>query len=258
MSGRIRAAGLLWPTLLAMAGLAVLLALGGWQWQRKQWKKELIATISARSRAAPVDAGAWLDRRCFALDSAGLAGSCEYLSVRLTGTFDHADERHVYTGIATPSGGGIGGQGYWIMTPFRLAGTGQMIAVSRGFVPEAAKQPSARLAGQVAGETTVVGLVRQAEPRATFTGANDPAKNIWYLRNPAEMFSGDSQVTRPDFFVDLLSPPPPGGLPQPTAGRIDIPNRHLEYALTWWGLAVTLLGVFAAFAYGRLKSRPLC
>ena len=37
-----------------------------------------------------------------------------------------------------------------------------------------------------------------------------------------------------EFYIDLLSPSPPGGLPQPTAGRIDIPNRHLEYALTWF------------------------
>lgn len=256
MSVRVRASGLLWPTLLAMAGLAVLLALGTWQWQRKSWKEVLIATIAARAKAAPIEAAAWLGRPCPALDSVGLAGSCEYLSVRLIGTFDHVDERHVYTGIAKPAGGGVGGQGYWIMTPFRLAGTGQSITVSRGFVPEAAKLPSARQAGQIAGETSVVGLVRQAEPRATFTGANDPAKNIWYLRNPGELFAQNLMVTRPEFYVDLLSPPPPGGLPQPTAGRIDIANRHLEYALTWWGLAATLLGVFAAFAAGRLKSRP--
>lgn len=139
------------------------------------------------------------------------------------------------------------------MTPFRLSGSREVVAVSRGFVPEAQKLAAMRSAGQIDGETTIVGLVREAEPRATFTGANDAAKNVWYLRHPAELFAA-GPVTRATHFVDLLTPIPANGLPQPTAGRIDIPNRHLEYALTWWGLAATLVGVFGGFAAGRLRS----
>lgn len=252
MLARLRAAGLVPVTVAMLGALAVLVGLGIWQWQRKAWKEQVIATIEARSSAAPIDAAAWLSRGCETIEKVGIERSCEYLAVRLAGTFDHAAERHVYTGIAKPPGG-VGGQGYWIMTPFRIAGTNEVVAVSRGFVPEAQKLAADRPAGQLAGETTIVGLVREAERRATFTGANAPAKNIWYLRNPQELFAA-GPVTRTGHFVDLLSPTPPGGLPQPTAGRIDIPNRHLEYALTWWGLALTLLGVYAAFVRERLKT----
>ena len=223
MIDRFRAAGLVWPTLFSLVALAILVSLGGWQWQRKSWKEDVIATISARAKAAPVEAGVWLGRRCGKIASDGLAGSCEYLAVRLTGTFDHAQERHVYTGISKPAGAKYGGQGFWILTPFKLASSGETIAVSRGFVPETAKAPQARAAGQIEGETTIVGLVREAEPRATFTGANDPAKNMFYLRNPGELF-GAGKLARTDQYIDLLSPLPAGGLPEPTAGRIDIPE----------------------------------
>ena len=57
------------------------------------------------------------------------------------------------------------------------------------------------------------------------------------------------------FFVDAdAEPANPGGFPRGGATRLVLPNRHLEYALTWYGLALTLIGVFTAFARGRLRS----
>jgi surfeit locus 1 family protein len=35
--------------------------------------------------------------------------------------------------------------------------------------------------------------------------------------------------------------------------RLDLPNRHLEYALTWYGLALALIGVYSIFVIGRLR-----
>jgi surfeit locus 1 family protein len=253
---RLRGAGLLGPTLVVVPAVAILLGLGTWQWQRKAWKEDLVATIAARAQAQPLDAQTFAKRPCAAVELVGLAQSCEYTPVALTGTFDHARERHVYTGIAKPAGGGVGGQGYWIMTPFKVTETGETVAVSRGFVPQALKEPASRGEQLNADQTTFIGLIRSAEPRATFTGANDTAKNMWYLRNPAELFagSGPAAVSKSHLFIDLREPRPVSGIPQPTAGRVDIPNRHLEYALTWWALAVTLIGVFAAFAIGRLAA----
>ena len=253
---RDKSAGLLIPAIAMLCALALLLGLGTWQWNRKAWKEDLVATIAARSAATPIDAAAFAALQCETVEVVGLARACDYTAVRLTGTFDVAHERHIYTGIDKPVGGGVGGQGFWIMTPFQIANNGPVIAVNRGFVPETRKDISTRGGVQPSGEVTITGLIRSAEPRATFTGANDPAKNMWYVRNPAEVFpaTGPIKINRPQIYLDLQSPVPPGGLPQPTAGRISIPNRHLEYALTWWALAATLLGVFGAFAFGRLKA----
>jgi cytochrome oxidase assembly protein ShyY1 len=56
------------------------------------------------------------------------------------------------------------------------------------------------------------------------------------------------------FFLDLEVSDVPGGWPRGGVTRIDLPNRHLEYALTWFALAGTLLAVFVAFAASRLRS----
>lgn len=89
-----------------------------------------------------------------------------------------------------------------------------------------------------------------------FDGVADPAKNIWYVRAPAEMWPADPDGTLNEMwaYVDQTGPIPAGGFPLPLAGKIELSNLHLEYAITWYGLALTLLGVYSVYAWGRLKA----
>jgi surfeit locus 1 family protein len=182
--------------------------------------------------------------------------------VRLRGVFDHTEERHIFT--APPRAPGVPATaraGYWVLTPLRLEGTGRIAHVNRGFVPDDRKAADSRAAGQPSGTVEIVGLYRTADRRATFDGANDPAGNVWYVRDPAELWPRAFPAATspggawPVAYVDMTGPPPGGGLPLPLGGRTTISNRHLEYALTWYGLAGTLLAVYGAFAWGRLR-RP--
>lgn len=251
--------GLVALTVATLAALAVLISLGNWQWQRKTWKDELVATISARAAADPLPPERWSSLSCRPVHEVGLAESCEFTTVRLAGHFDHASERRIFT-TAPP---GFSGAGYWVFTPFDMAGA--RIYVNRGYVPEARKDPQARSAGQITGEVEIVGQIRSAEQRGQFTAVNNPASNIWFLRNPRELLeapgAGVIDLARwegegpsgLDFYIDQISPAPPGGLPAPRASVIQLPNRHLEYALTWWGLALTLIGVYAALVLARLR-----
>lgn len=262
MPGSSRGKGLVALTVATLAALAILVSLGNWQWQRKAWKEELIATMAARALADPLPPERWASLGCRSANEVGLADSCEFTTVRLAGRFDHAGERHVFANA--PRGANPGGPGYWVFTPFELS-AGSRIYVNRGFVPEVRKNPQTRTEGQVAGEVEIIGQIRSAEQRGTFTGASDAGANIWFLRNPRELLGAavPGELARwqgmgpsgLDFYIDQISPTPPGGLPAPRASRIELPNRHLEYALTWWGLAVTLIGVYAAFVFGRLRSR---
>jgi surfeit locus 1 family protein len=60
------------------------------------------------------------------------------------------------------------------------------------------------------------------------------------------------------FIVDAeLDPGLPGGFPKGGVTRLELPNRHLEYALTWYGLAAALVAVFAAFAVTRWRQPDL-
>jgi surfeit locus 1 family protein len=236
-----------WLSLAAvMTALAILLGLGTWQLQRRVWKNDLLATIEARTAMPPVTRLPLDECR----PDLGLADHCAYLPVSLDVTFDHVWERHVFISVPVQRDG-LGGPGYWVFALART-GDGQAIFINRGFVPEARKAQDTRREGQVSGPVKTDGILRQVEQRGIFSAANDPARNIYFVRSPAE-FVGPKTGVPPAFsahyYIDQTAPAPPGGLPRPLVGKIAIPNRHLEYALTWYALAATLLGV--VFFYRR-------
>ena len=256
MLSRFISAKLLLPTLLSVLGITILLGLGSWQWNRKVWKENILATLKTRGAAPPTAATAiWPGLPCHDLKDTGLANPCEYQPLSLRGVFDHTRERHIFT--AAPQVPGLASdRGYWIFTPLRLDGSGKTVFVNRGFVPENLKDPSKRVIGQTSQSVEVLGLYRSAQERGAFDNQSDPAKNIWYVRNPSELWPADpdAQLNEMWAYVDQTGPTPAGGWPMPLAGKVELSNRHLEYAITWYGLAITLLGVYGTFAWGRLKA----
>lgn len=245
---RLRASGLLVPGLFTLVGLAILVSLGLWQLDRLSWKEDLIARAEARSQAPArdiPDAEDWP-----ALDLPAL----EYQAVRLSGRFDHDAELHVYTALSSPRGA-HGGPGWWVMTPMALDGGGTVL-VNRGFVPERFKSPASRPEGQVDGRVEIEGLLRLTEPQGPFIPDDEPDNNVWFTRDPGRMAAalGLDEPVAP-FFVDARHAAP-GGLPQGGETTLTFRNDHLGYAITWFGLAATLLGVFGFWAYGRLAGEP--
>lgn len=235
-----RAAGLFWPTVAAVLAAVFLVGLGSWQLQRKTWKEALLQGIAARSAQAAVDIGAQI----FAT---GATQPPAYTRVQLSGRFLHDKERFWFAD-------GRQGSGFHIYTPLELT-PNRVVWVNRGYIPAALKDAATRAEGQVSGPVTIVGLVRLPGEHNTFTPANDVARNVWYWRDlsalNASAFSAD--VTAAPVMVDAEAlPANPGGWPEGGTAIVTMPNRHLEYALTWYGLAATLIGVFVAFARGRL------
>lgn len=255
MLSRLAQGKLLVPTILSALALCLLLGLGTWQWHRKTWKENILATLKTRGTSPPIPATAiWPGLPCHDLRQTGLANSCEYQPVSLRGVFDHTLERHIFT--AAPQVQGLGSsQGYWIFTPLRLDGSAKTVYVNRGFVPEDRKEPSKRVLGQTSQSVEVVGLYRSAQERATFDGQNDTAKNIYFVRNPSELWpvDPDAPINEMWAYIDQTGPVPAGGFPLPLAGKVEMSNRHLEYAITWYGLAATLLVMYGAFAWSRFK-----
>lgn len=252
MLARIRAAGLLVPALMTALVLPVLIGLGTWQWQRLHWKQDLIAKLSARSKAEPVSYVA-------ALNEFVKTGDVEYLRVRVTGTFDHNEERHLYAPTEKA-------QGYHVYTLLRPEG-GFPVFVNRGWVPASLKDPAKRADAQVTGTQTVTGLVRLDEPENVFNPPKDAKGNRWYARDTWAMRWGEAGPPPPDklalmkieayapFSIDAEAEPAnPGGWPKGGTTTFNIPNRHLEYVVTWYGLALTLIIVFVLYARGRLAA----
>jgi surfeit locus 1 family protein len=244
---RARRPALIAPGLSALLGVCFLCGLGVWQLQRLAWKEALIARVAMRmqmSFAPPAPAEAeWPNVN---------AEADEYRRVRVTGTFRHDLEALCYE-LLSDAKGKFSGPGYWVLTPIETAG-GAAVVVNRGFVPLERKDPATRREGQIAGVVTVTGLLRMPERRSWFTPADDPAHHLWQVRDPAAIAAAYGLARTSPFFIDADASPP-GGLPEGGETKLVFPNRHLEYAITWFGLAFTLVVVFIAFARKQLTSR---
>jgi surfeit locus 1 family protein len=238
----IREKRLVWPALATLLGVAFLISLGNWQMQRLSWKRGLIGSIAERVHAPPVTLA-------LAEERAGLGGDVEYTRVKVEGTALNDREIHLYALDDQY------GPGFHVITPLRLA-DGSIVLVNRGYVPNELKDPGKRAAGQIAGEVTATGLLRVADAQTMFVPDNEAEHNIWYWRDISAMAAtlGPDAPRVHQYIIDAeANPPPPGGWPKGGATRLELPNRHLEYALTWYGLAATLVGVFAAFAITRWR-----
>jgi surfeit locus 1 family protein len=234
-------------SLFAAVALAILLALGTWQLQRLTWKEALIATLEERLAAPPVALPPARDWE--KLD----AGRDEFLRVAFTGQFENDKEALVYT-TGSSMRSDTSGPGYWVLTPIRLA-DGRTVIVNRGFVPEGRQDPASRRDGLVSGNVDVIGVLRWPEPPNLFTPAGEPARNLWFARDSTAIAAAKGIPDAAPFYVEMEGPVPPGGLPHPAAVRPTLPNSHLGYAITWFGLAAMLVGVYAAWMIGRWRGR---
>jgi surfeit locus 1 family protein len=236
-----RARLLLWPSVFAAAAFLVLLALGTWQVQRLFWKEGLITQRQAAVAAPPVELPSSLDE----------ARPLEYHHVRASGRF--ANDRELYLGAMSANGRA----GYQVITPLRLA-DGRTLMVDRGFVPQDRKAPQSRAQGEIDGDVTVTGLMRlppEGKPH-WFIPDNSPERNYWlYVDLPAMARAAHVERVLP-FYVDADDTPNPGGLPIGGQTRLDLPNDHLQYAITWYALAAALAVIYILFIRRRLQGEP--
>lgn len=235
--------GAVWLVILGLAAFAVLLGLGTWQVQRLVWKEGLIASIDMRVAATPQPL-ADIETRL-----AG-TGDVDYWPVTVAGTFHHQGERHFF---ATHQGQ----VGYFIYTPLELD-DGRFVFVNRGFVPFDRKDGASRPEGQVDGRQEIAGLARNRleEKPNFFMPDNDPVKNIFYWKDLDVMAQTSGVGARGaylPFFIDADATPNPGGLPVGAVTLIDMPNSHLQYAITWYGLAAALAGVLGVWLWRRWR-----
>jgi surfeit locus 1 family protein len=241
---RVRA-GLVVPTLFALVALGTFVSLGTWQVQRKAWKEGLIDTLERRLTATPVDLPApdhWAH-----LDSA----DDEFRRVKFSAAFVPGAEALVYAGSSALRTD-VAGPGYWVFSPARLQG-GATVVINRGFVPEGRQAPATRTAGVIMGTTELVGAMRWPEAAGLFAPKNDPAHNLWFVRDPVAIAATKGWGEVAPFFVELESPQAPGGLPQAGVLKASLRNEHLQYAITWFGLAVVVGVMFLAWLGARWR-----
>jgi len=242
-----RRRGLLEPTVFAVIGVAILIGLGIWQLDRRVWKHHLIDTLNTRLSRAPTNLP---PRENWPRLT---ASKYEYTRVRFPAVFLDGQEALVYTaGSALRTD--VKGPGYWVFAPARLDG-GSLVVVNRGFVPLDRKNPATRVRGLPHGSVDIIGVMRWREARGLFTPADSPQENVWYVRDTVAIAKAKGWQVAAPFYIDQESPSPPGGWPRPGKLVVNLPDNHMQYAITWFALALGLAGVYVVWLSQRFRRR---
>lgn len=212
---------ILFLLIFGVAGLAVLVSLGSWQIQRLAWKKAILAQIAERAAADPVAVPATPD-----------PVADKYLPIKVSGMIEPG-ELHVLVSRKRI------GAGYRIIAPLLLP-DGRRILLDRGFVRSEQKQTPRSI-----GAAEVTGNLHWPQEVDSYTPDPDRVGNIWFARDVPVM--ADALQTDPVLLV-ARSPTDPGVTPM----AIDmggIPNDHLQYAITWYSLALVWAAMTAFFLW---------
>lgn len=236
------------PTLIFVPTLCCLLLLGRWQLDRKHWKEELLSAISLRTASLPQDLEIFLKKHK-TTQTQDVTASLDYYSIRVRGSFLHDKELYLYAPDPNL------GAGYHVYTPLMVNNTDTILIVNRGYVPENKKDPQSRKEGQISGEVEITGLLRSPGKQGLFVPDNNPAQNLWFWRDLGGMihksFKDPLPKTYP-FFLETLQEAS-GGLPKGRATLLEFPNRHLEYAITWFGLAFVLSSIYVLYVLSCIR-----
>ena len=229
-------------TLAVAIALSILIGLGLWQLQRLKWKEGLLAHVAAL-RSAPAQPAEPV------LDALAKGRDVDFTRVRLTCPgLAHAAFLQLY-GLKD------GEPGWRLVSACATSSLRyRTLLVDRGFIPDASPDRPRVVRGETAA-IGVTGILRTPDRPTFVTPANDVAANRWFSRDVPAMARalGASQAAPVMLFAETPTNPELAAL-VPAPLPAEIPNRHFEYALTWFGLAAGLAGVYAAMLFKRRKT----
>jgi surfeit locus 1 family protein len=234
------------PSLVTLIAFAILVTLGTWQLQRKAWKENLIETLTQKLNAAPIDLpmpSQWASLR---------QDKDEFTRVKLRAEYFQDKDALVW---ATGSGlrADVKGPGIFVFTPARIP-QGEAVVINRGFVAEQKPTGATKRPPPVEGLAEITGILRWPEPKGwELTAAYDKAAQLWFVRDQIAMAQEYGWENVAPFYIERESQQPADGIAPPGQLSPSIPNNHLQYAVTWYGLAAVLLVVFGSWARGRRR-----
>ncbi len=238
--------GLFVPVVMTLAAGIVLVALGTWQLERKAWKEDLIETLNRRLTAEPVALPP--PERWAALRQE----QNEFTRVRLRAEYLPGKDAVVWaTGSALRDD--VKSPGVFVFTPARLA-SGEVVAINRGFVANPKPTGATPRPAPAPGTVEIIGIMRWPEPKGwELTAAFDRGAQLWFVRDHRAIAEENGWGPVAPFYIEREAQQPPDGLPPPGALKPNVPNNHLQYALTWYGLALVLVTVFGFWAWSRVQ-----
>jgi len=237
--------------LFTLATVALLIGLGVWQLQRRAEKHVLIAALTERLAAAPQPlppAPQW---------STLTPAHDEFRRVQFSASYEPRPDAMVYSaGSAVRSD--ISGPGTWAFLPARLS-TGETVVINTGFVQntmqDRAQQDRAVTRLVTGAPADMTGYLRFPELPGALTPAPNPAVRLWFVRDHRAMAKALGWGEVAPFYIDLETPVPESGIPKPGPLDVHLKDDHLQYAITWFGLAAVVIIAFAVWARGQGRAR---
>ena len=212
---------ILFAIIVGLGGAAILISLGVWQVQRLGEKRTILERIENTISSPPI-----------ALKDGVEPEFQRYVPVKMTGTFGQGHLRMLASRKTT-------GAVYRVIRPFVADGYG-LILVDTGW-----QLQSAAVAPPPTGPVTLVGNLDAPNETDGFTPAPDIDQNIWFARDVPAM--ARALNTEPVLVVLRDAPAAELGVTPWPVDTVGIPNDHLQYAITWFSLAVIWLGMSAYF-----------
>ena len=229
--------------------VATLTSLGVWQLQRRAQKHALIAALTERLAASPVELPP--QSQWASLDPA----RDEFRRVRFVATFANKPDAMVY-GAGSALRSDISGPGVWAFLPAKLPAS-EGIVVNAGFVPntiqDRAQQDRAAKPLVTGVPLEMTGYLRFPEAPGKLMPDPDRTKRLWFARDIPSMADALQWGAIAPFYIDLETPVPASGVPKPGPIDVHLKDDHLQYAITWFGLALVMLGGFIAWLMQRRR-----
>jgi cytochrome oxidase assembly protein ShyY1 len=230
--------------------LALLIGLGVWQLQRRVEKHALIAQLTERLAALP---GALPSPAQW---SALTPPGDEFRRVRFSATYETRPDAMVYSsGSAIRDD--VSGPGTWAFLPARLPGGGT-VAINTGFVQNSMQdraQQDRAVTRLVTGQPmTMTGYIRFPESAGALTPPENLARRLWFARDHRAMARALGWGEVAPFYIDLETPVPESGIPKPGPLEVHLKDDHLQYAITWFGLAGAVLIAFGVWMRGQRRT----
>lgn len=235
--------------------VAWFVGLGVWQLQRRLEKHALIAALTERLAAAPVPLPPPAQWRALEPERD------EFRRVRFAATYQSAPDAMVYSsGSAVRAD--ISGPGTWAFLPARLA-DGESVVINAGFVQNTMQdrgQQDRAVAPLITSQpATLTGYIRFPEAGGALTPPENVARRLWFTRDHLAMARalgwGEGGQPVAPFYIDLEQPVPQNGIPKPGPLQVHLKDDHLQYAITWFGLAGAVAIAFAVWWRGQRRVR---
>ncbi|GAB1714959.1 MAG: Surfeit locus 1 [Nitrobacter sp.] len=229
--------------------ITLLIGLGVWQLQRRTEKHALIAALSERLAESP----SALPRQS---DWAALSpAKDEFRRVSFSATYEARPDAMVYTfGSAVRPDVALG---TWAFLPAQLPGGGTVV-VNAGFVPNTKQdrgQQDRAVSPLVTGQpVTMTGYLRFPEKAGLLTPSPDRDKRLWFSRDTGTMAKDLGWENVAPFYIDLESPVPASGVPKPGPLDVHLRDDHMQYAITWFGLAAAVTFAFGVWWRNQRRS----